>query len=189
MDSFFSADGFEVLFLLAVIVTAMFFRQRRQHALARDPKVVKAQLERLGADYTVLTNVVVSAELGMNDVSYVVVSPGGVFVLTVKTEAGKVFGKEGDREWQVKSGKQRDILYNPLWENRKHVNALEKLTGPAWFIPVVVFTRASLQGEFGATVIRMKELLPYIKQHKTPRLSPDKQGEISQKLRSTSRQR
>jgi hypothetical protein len=160
MDFIFSADGLKILALLVVVITVVWVKQRRQHRLAGDPKVVKDQLERLGADYTVLSNVVVSAERGMNDVSHVVVSTYGVFVITVKTEAGKVFGREGDREWQIKSG--RDILYNPLWENRKHVNALEKLTGPVRFIPVVVFTRAVLKGEFGDHVIRLKELIPYI---------------------------
>ena len=145
---------------------------------------MKDQLERLGADYTVLSNVVVSAERGMNDVGHVVVSTYGVFVITVKTEAGKVFGREGDREWQIKSG--RDILYNPLWENRKHVNALEKLTGPVRFIPVVVFTRAVLKGEFGDHVIRLKELVPYIEQQKKSHLSNDKRDEIIAKLETVS---
>ena len=189
MDSIFALEEFKFFAVLAVVITAivMFVRRSRQHRLAGDPKVVKEQLARLGADYTVLSNVVISAELGMNDVSHVVVSAYGVFVLTVKTEAGKVFGREGDQEWQIKSGRQRDILVNPLWENRKHVNALEKLTGPVWFIPVVVFTRAVLKGEFGATTVRLNELIPYIKRHKISRLSHDKRDEIVQKLRNVSR--
>ncbi len=188
MDSIFALEEFKFFAVLAVVITAivMFVRRSRQHRLAGDPKVVKEQLARLGADYTVLSNVVISAELGMNDVSHVVVSAYGVFVLTVKTEAGKVFGREGDQEWQIKSGRQRDILVNPLWENRKHVNALEKLTGPVRFISVVVFTRAALKGKFGATVVRLKELIPYIEQQKTSRLSHDKRDEIVQKLRNIS---
>ena len=184
MDFIFSADGLKILALLVVVITVVWVKQRRQHRLAGDPKVVKDQLERLGADYTVLSNVVVSAERGMNDVSHVVVSAYGVFVFTVKTEAGKVFGREGDREWKIKSG--RDILYNPLWENRKHVNALEKLTGPVRFIPVVVFTRAVLKGEFGDHVIRLKELIPYIEQQKKFHLSNDKRDEIIAKLETVS---
>ena len=184
MDFIFSANGLKILALLVVVITVVWGKQRRQHRLAGDPKVVKDQLERLGADYTVLSNVVVSAERGMNDVGHVVVSTYGVFVITVKTEAGKVFGREGDREWQIKSG--RDILYNPLWENRKHVNALEKLTGPVRLIPVVVFTRAVLKGEFGDHVIRLKELIPYIEQQKKSHLSNDKRDEIIAKLKTVS---
>lgn len=184
LDFFFSIDGLKVLALLAVVVAMVLIQRSRQHQLAADPKVVKDQLEQLGDDYTVLSDVVVSAELGMNDVSHVIVSPYGVFVLTVKTEAGKVTGKEGDREWQIKSA--RDILYNPLWENRKHVNALEKIIGPVWFIPVVVFTRAGLKGDFGAHVVPLRGLISYVKQHKKSRLSDDKRDEIVRKLKSVS---
>ena len=179
MDSLFSADGLKIFAVLAVVAAVVYAWQRRQHRIAADPRVVRDQLDRLGDVYTVLSNVVVSAELGMNDVSHVVVSPYGVFVLTVKTEAGKVTGREGDREWHIKS----DILYNPLWENRKHVNALEKLIGPVYFIPVVVFTRAVLKGVFGSHVIRLRELIPYIEKNKTSRLSDDKRDEIIEKLR------
>ena len=75
-------------------------------------------------------------------------------------------------------------MYNPLWENRKHVNALEKIIGPVWFIPVVVFIRAGLKGDFGSYVVSLKELMPYIKKHKKFRLSDDKQDEIVRKIRS-----
>lgn len=184
LNFLFTVDGFKVLALLVVVVAVAFIQRRRQRQLTADPKVVKDQLEQLGADYTILSDVVVSAELGMNDVSHVVVSAYGVFVLTVKTEAGKVTGREGDREWHIKSA--RDILYNPLWENRKHVNALEKIIGPVWFIPVVVFTRAGLKGDFGSYVVSLKELMPYIKKHKKFRLSDDKQDEIVRKIRSIS---
>lgn len=186
MDSIFSAEGLKFFVVVAIAAIVIFLRQRRQHRLAANPKVVKDELERL--DDTVLSNVVVSAELGMNDVSHVVVSTYGVFVITVKTEAGKVFGREGDREWQIKSGRQRDILYNPLWENRKHVNALEKMIGEVWFIPLVVFTRATLKGEFGDPVVRLKELIPSIAEHKKSRLPDDKRDEIVQKLRRTADQ-
>jgi hypothetical protein len=184
LNFIFTAYGFKFLALLVVAVAVVFIKRRWQHQLMADPKVVKDQLEQLGDDYTVLSDVVVPAELGMNDVCHVVVSPYGVFVLIVKTEAGKVTGREGDREWHIKSA--RDILYNPLWENRKHVNAIEKIIGPVWFIPVVVFTRAGLKGDFGAHVVRLKGLMPYIKQHKKFRLSDDKRDEIVRKLRSIS---
>ena len=181
LDFFSTTDGIIVLALLAGVSVVVFMQRRRKHQLAADPKVVKEELEQLGADYTVLSDVVVSAELGMNDVSHVVISIYGIFVLTVKTEAGKVTGREGDREWHTKS----DILYNPLWENRKHVNALEKIIGPVWFIPVVVFTRAVLKGEFGAQVVRLKELIPFIEKNKKSRLSEDKRDEIIRKLTTT----
>ena len=184
MDFIFSTDGLKALAFLAVVALIFFIQKRKQHKLAGDPKIVMGQLERLGPDYVVLLNVVVSAELGMNDVSHVVVSNYGLFVLTVKTEAGKVFGREKDREWHLKPSK--DILYNPLWENRKHVNALEQIIGPVWFVPVVVFTRAVLKGDFGASVIQLNDLIPFIEQNKKSRLSVDKRDEVIRKLQQFS---
>ena len=97
MNSIFSTDEFKVLASLAVVIvtTVIFFRQSR-HRSAADPKVVKDQLEKLGAeDYTVLSNVVFFAELGMNDVSHVVVSTYGVFVLPSKRKREKCLARKG----------------------------------------------------------------------------------------------
>ena len=62
-DFFFTSDGFKVISLLALIATVMFVLGRRQHQLAADPKVVKNQLEQLGANYTILSDVVVFSKL------------------------------------------------------------------------------------------------------------------------------
>ena len=61
LDFFFTSDGFKVISLLVVVVVLMFVLGRRQHKLAADPKVVKDQLEQLGTDYTIFSDVVVSA--------------------------------------------------------------------------------------------------------------------------------
>ena len=182
-----SLSLFSLLFLFLITAVIVFLIQRHRHYLAGDPKIVEDILRQLGEDHTVLSDVVVSAELGMSKVCHVVISIYGVFVITVKTEAGKIDGKGGDRDWQVKSQGGRDIIYNPLWENRKHVNALEALIGPVWFIPAVVFTRANLKGEFGDFVLSLKELIPYIMRNRKTRLSGDKRDEIVKKLKAVSR--
>ena len=184
MDAFLLAYGTPIIAFVLILGAVIFVRQSRQHRIAGNPKIVQDGLGKLGAEYTVLSDVVVSADLGMSHVRHVVVSIYGVVVITDKTEAGKLFGKEGEREWQLKPS--REILYNPLWENRKHINALEKITGPVWFIPLVVFTRARLMVYFGAYVINLKSLIPYIEQNKKSRLSVDKRDEIIAKLRAIS---
>ena len=82
----------------------------------------------------------------------------------------------------MKSGGSRDFIANPLWENRKHVNALEKLIGPAPFISIVVFPRGNLKGEFGANVIRLGQLKNFIIQNKTFNMSRDKRDRILKAL-------
>ena len=85
----------------------------------------------------------------------------------------------------MKSGGSRDFIENPLWENRKHVNALEKLIGPAPFISIVVFPRGNLKGEFGANVIRLGELKNFIAQNTTFNMSMDKRDGILKTLQKS----
>ena len=127
----------------------------------------------------------VPGDRGMFDLGHVVVSPYGVFVITVKQTIGKIFGRKGDREWEVQSGGSRDFIANQLWENRKHVNALEKLIGPVPFISIVVFPRGNLKGEFGRNVIRLGELENFITQNKTFHMSMDKRDEILKALQKS----
>ena len=90
---------------------------------------------------------------------------------------------ERDREWELKYRTKKEFISNPLWENRKHVNALEKLIGPVFFISVIVFPRAVLKGNFGDNVIRLNKLKEIILKNKTSCLSVDKRDEILKTLR------
>jgi hypothetical protein len=184
IESYLTAYWIKIFASLAVFIalTVLFIRQSRDQANA-DPQAVVNVLNQLGPDYTVVPNVVVPGERGMFALGNVVVSPYGVFVITVKQDTGKVYGREGDSEWEVKSGRKSNLIRNPLWENRKHVNALEKVIGSAPFNSIVVFPRAVLKCTFGSNVIRLGELRKNISQNKTSRLSLDKQDEILKTLR------
>ena len=134
IESYFTAYWVKIFASLVVFIVLiiMFIRQSRDRVNA-DPQAVVNVLNQLGSDYTVVPNVVVPGERGMFSLGNVVVSPYGVFVITVKQSEGKVFGREGDSEWKVKSGRNSNLIRNPLWENRKHVNALEKVIGQLLF--------------------------------------------------------
>ena len=186
VENYLAAYGIKIFASLIVFITliVMFIRQSNDRA-NDDPQAIKNVLNQLESDYEVVTNVMVPGDRGMFDLGHVVVSPYGVFVITVKQTIGKIFGRKGDREWEVKSGGSRDFIANPLWENRKHVNALEKLIGPAPFISIVVFPRGNLKGEFGGNVIRLGELKNFIVQDKTLRLSMDKRDGILKTLQKS----
>ena len=186
VENYLAAYGIKIFASLIVFITliVMFIRQSNDRA-NDDPQAIKNVLNQLESDYEVVTNVMVSGDRGMFDLGNVVVSPYGVFVITVKQTIGKIFGRKGDREWEVKSGGSRDFIANPLWENRKHVNALEKLIGPAPFISIVVFPRGNLKGEFGRNVIRLGELENFITQNKTFHMSMDKRDEILKALQKS----
>lgn len=179
VENYLAAYGIKIFASLIVFITliVMFIRQSNDR-VNDDPQAIKNVLNQLESDYEVVTNVMVPGDRGMFDLGHVVVSPYGVFVITVKQTIGKIFGRKGDPEWEVKSGGSRDFIANPLWENRKHVNALEKLIGPAPFISIVVFPRGNLKGEFGTNVIRLGELKNFIAQNKTFNMSMDKRDGI-----------
>ena len=186
VENYLAAYGIKIFASLIVFIALimMFIRQSNDLANA-DPQAIENILNQLESDYKLVTNVMVPGDRGMFDLGNVVVSPYGVFVITVKQTIGKIFGRKGDREWEVKSGGSRDFIANPLWENRKHVNALEKLIGPAPFISIVVFPRGNLKGEFGRNVIRLGELENFITQNKTFHMSMDKRDEILKALQKS----
>ena len=186
VENYLAAYGIKIFASLIVFITliVMFIRQSNGRA-NDDPQAIKNVLNQLESDYEVVTNVMVPGDRGMFDLGHFVVSPYGVFVNTVKQTIGKIFGRKGDREWEVKSGGSRDFIANPLWENRKHVNALEKLIGPAPFISIVVFPRGNLKGEFGANVIRLGELKNFIAQNTTFNMSMDKRDGILKTLQKS----
>ena len=186
VENYLAAYGIKIFASLIVFITliVMFARQSNDRT-NDDPQAIKNVLNQLESGYEVVTNVMVPGDRGMFDLGHVVVSPYGVFVITVKQTIGKIFGRKGDREWEVKSGGSRDFIANPLWENRKHVNALEKLIGPAPFISIVVFPRGNLKGEFGANVIRLGELKNFIAQNTTFNMSMDKRDGILKTLQKS----
>lgn len=164
---------------------ALFIRQSRKQADGGGEKIsVKSRIEKLGDEYTVLDDVVVPARYGMIRIDHVVVSPYGIFVLTLVHEPGRVNGREGDDRWEIKSGRQKDVLYNPLWENRKWKNALEKQLGPYPYIQAVVFTRARLKSDFGKHVMPFSRLPGFIKKYDKSVLFSDKQQAVIDKIKS-----
>ena len=183
VENYLAAYGIKIFTSLIVFITlvVMFIRQSNNRANA-DPQAINNVLNQLKSDYEVVMNVIVAGDRGMFDLGNVVVSPYGVFVITVKQTIGKIFGGKGDPEWEVKSGGTRDFIPNPLWENRKHLNALEKLIGPVPFVSIVVFPRGNLKGDFGRNVIRLGELKNFITQNKTFHLSMDKRVGILKTL-------
>jgi len=76
-----------------------------------------------------------------------------------------------------KRGGGDETILNPLWENRKYINALErKFNQSLPLIPVVVFTHANLVDDFGPTAVRVGRLQKVFTDH-----SKVLMGEVDQK--------
>ena len=191
MDTLLTAYWIKTFATLAIFfaILVLFVRSGNKQTPASDASTIQAKIQKLGPEYTLLSGVVVPALRGMSRIDHVIVSLYGIFVLTVVHEPGKVRGRTQVGEWEIKSGRRREILYNPLWENRKGVNALEKHLGPQPFIPVVVFTQAKLKSDFDKNVIPLSNLPGFIKKYDKPRLFSDKLEAVIEKLKSPNQEK
>ncbi len=150
--------------LLALII--LFLRSGYENSNISGAELVKRELDRLDDNYVVFCNVIIHLERGMSHIPYVVVSPYGIFVVACCYHVGKISGQKNDREWKVRGRGVDGTILNPLWENRKCINALEKkLNLQLPFIPLVVFTHAKLIDDFGSTAIGVGRLQKFFSEH------------------------
>jgi len=144
--------------MIFIALIVLFLKNNGAKSNTSAAELVKKELDQLGDSYTVFDNVIVQSDRGMSHISHVVVAPYGVFVLTLCDQRGKISGHRDEREWIVKGRGVSDTILNPLWENRKHINALEKKLGSQPFIPAVVFTCAKLIDDFGPIAVNVGQL-------------------------------
>jgi hypothetical protein len=146
-------------FVVFVILIAFFIRSGSEPSSISGTTLIRNELDRLDENYKIFSNVLVHTERGVSHIPYVVVCPYGVFVITCCHHIGKVSGHVNDPEWNIKTRGIKETILNPLWENRKHINALEKkLSLELPFIPLVIFTYSKLINDFGQATIRVGRL-------------------------------
>jgi hypothetical protein len=144
----------------------------------KDSAAVQSVLEKLGPDYEVMRDIVLSTPDGMLDIDYAVVSPFGVFIVNERLEPGRVNVSTGRREWTVSHFRHKDSLYNPLWRNRKVINYLREKVGEVPMISLVVFVNARLGGTPDSQVVTLKNLVTKIKSHTYSALSEEQRKKV-----------
>jgi len=160
--------------IVAILAVGFFISRSRQLG----PEIsVGSLLKRLDNTYTVLTGSIVQGEHGMICIDYAVVSTYGVFVIKECREPGRVEVRLNREEWRVSGGGSKKI-YNPLWDIRKVIQKLERLTGEYPYIPLVVFTRARLTGESDFNIMEAGKLIGHIQSFRDSRLSDAQQAKI-----------
>ena len=153
-----------LLIFIALII--LFVRSANDKSNISGAELVQRELDKLNDNYAVFCNVIIHLERGMSQIPYVVVSPYGVFVVACCYHVGKISGQKNDREWRIKATGIDEKILNPLWENRKYVNALEKkLNQSLPFIPLVVFTHAKLIDDFGLVAVDITRLHKFFSSH------------------------
>ncbi len=75
--------------------------------------------------YPRVHNVTLPTPDGTTQIDHLFVSRYGVFVLETKNMRGWIYGGENQAQWTQKIFKQSFKFQNPLWQNVKHVKAIE----------------------------------------------------------------
>lgn len=176
-----------VLFLLIIV-----------SILLKNPKVIgylgergiRKKLSQLDpTTYLTLYDVMIpTAEGKTSQIDHVVISPYGVFVIETKNYQGWIFGKENQQYWTQTIFKRKEKLFNPIWQNKGHIKALQGLLSDYPNIPfhsIVVFhDRAKLKIDVTSKVVYTSELLFTIQMFNQAQLTPDEVKSIYQAILS-----
>lgn len=145
-------------------------------------------------DYQVFNDMLLRDGNYTTQIDHIILSCYGVFVIETKNVHGKVYGSDNAEFWKQYlpdwgykryGTTQEHQLRNPLWQNAGHIKSLRRLVFDN-DIPihgVVVFPyETDLYVTAEQPVLKMREVVPYIKQFKKVVLSPDKVGFYRRRL-------
>lgn len=150
-------DGFFLLLILIIVAIFLIYsrtkspQRKGDHGETTVADAAFATVQK-GLYGRVLRNVYVPRDDGStSEIDVVLVCVKGIFVFESKNYAGYIFGNEKNRNWTVSlyAGKnwmggkttEKHRFYNPIWQNRTHIKALQKLTNTsAPFYSVIVFS-------------------------------------------------
>lgn len=85
-------------------------------------------LEKIPGDNKILTNIYIPREDGTTtEVDLLMLNKSGVYVFESKNYSGWIFGDEKNKNWtQSLKGGKKNKFFNPVWQNKAHINALIK---------------------------------------------------------------
>ena len=108
-------------------------------------KRVHKRLLALGEKYHVFHDVYLPKEDGTTtQLDHIVVSEMGIFVIETKNYTGWIFGNEKQRNWTQMIYKNKQSFYNPVLQNRTHVNAVKRFLQIDHHVhSIIVFSNAA----------------------------------------------
>ncbi|MGY0374643.1 nuclease-related domain-containing protein [Clostridium sp. JNZ J1-5] len=119
-------------------------------------------------EYKVLNDIMIRKKDGKTtQIDHIIVSAYGIFVIETKNYAGWIFGKENDKYWtQVLNKRTKNKFFNPIFQNKGHINALKELIGKdiPYYSIVAFSTKATLKNKM-SNVVYMSQLKKTIRQY------------------------
>jgi len=164
------------LLVLVYLLWRFFFAQGRSETSDDLDRILVG----MGDAYRVIKGATFIADNAVICVDRLIVSAFGVFVITVVDYKGTLKGRLGDREWILKRGRNETAIHNPLWINRKQVNALESLLPATKIFSWVVVLNAQIQTETSRKILSLDAFEKEVSSCRKEVLSSKQQEEVLQ---------
>lgn len=110
---------------------------------------------------------------GALQVDLIMISQNGIYVFESKNYSGWIFGDERYKNWtQTLENKQKNRFFNPIWQNKGHIDALKFVIGldeDKIYKSYIIFSERCTLKKINVTspdvkVIKRNELIKTIKQ-------------------------
>lgn len=101
-------------------------------------------LEKLRANKKLITNLYIPIKNGnTTEIDLIMICNFGIFVIESKNYSGWIFGNDNSSTWtQTLPNGQKNKFYNPIMQNKTHINALKRLLNYdiSYFYSYIVFS-------------------------------------------------
>lgn len=119
-------------------------------------------------EYHLMNHVTIRMEDGTTQVDHILVSRFGVFVIETKDYRGWIFANAADATWTQVLFRWRFKFQNPIFQNKRHVRAVQGLLDflpPGAVKSIVVFSGdAEFKTEIPSGVVALGHLAEYLRQ-------------------------
>lgn len=87
------------------------------------------KLERLQGHHKLMTNLYIPKEDSTTtEIDVMLLAETGIYVFESKNYSGWIFGNEKQKYWtQTLQNKRKNKFFNPIWQNKAHINALSNV--------------------------------------------------------------
>ena len=131
-----------------------------------EEKVISA-LKKIKEEHYVFNNVSFVNEKSemTHQIDHILVHPHGVFVIETKNYYGEIISNTGENFWVKIIKGNKEVISNPLRQNKSHVRIVKKLLKNIDVISLVVFVKNNAPYMGDENVINLKYLLLFIESY------------------------
>lgn len=105
---------------------------------------IDLQLEQMPKEFKSISDVLIRTKRGLTQIDHILISPVGIFVIETKNYMGKIYGNRRTKTWKQYSNGNKNLVYNPLYQNYGHIQAIKSLKSSfnnLEFYSVISFTK------------------------------------------------